>query len=105
VSLTHVIIFRKSKSEILIASKQIYANHYFDASLGLTHLADGGSPGSETYLAYLNRSRADGLQGGFSKVKRSLLTGELREGMARNLRQTKQRLDAEYAARPSPRSK
>lgn len=105
VSLTHVTIFKRSKTEILIASKQIYANHYFDASLGLTHLADTGSQGTEAYLVYLNRSRADGLQGGFSKVKRSLLTGEVREGMARNLRQTKQRLDAEYAARPAPRRK
>ena len=105
VSLTHVTIFRRSKSEFLIASKQIYASHYFDASLGLTHLADKGDGGGEAYLVYLNRSRADGLQGGFSKVKRTLLAGEVRDGLARNLRQTKQRLDSDYAARKATRKK
>lgn len=29
----------------MIASKQIYANHYFDASLGLTFLVDAPADG------------------------------------------------------------
>jgi hypothetical protein len=38
-SLTHVVVYKQRNeagSEILIASKQLYANHYFEGSLGLT---------------------------------------------------------------------
>jgi hypothetical protein len=54
----------------VIASKQIWASHYYDGSLGITVLVDA-NPG--TYLVYLNRSRIDLLRdAGFKRwlVKR-----------------------------------
>jgi hypothetical protein len=57
-------------AQVLIVSKQIYANHYFDSSLALTAFMDlpGQNPGS--FLFYENRSRVDGLEGPFGKFKR-----------------------------------
>lgn len=85
ISLTHVSIYTPphgSPAYAIIASKQIYATHYFDASLGLTALYRSGHG---FFLMYLNRSRADSLKGGFLGAKRSIVQNRSREGMAKNL--------------------
>ena len=79
----------------MIASKQIYATHYFDASLGLTVLVRRGE-GPGYYLMYLNRSRADALKGGFSGLRRAVVEGRTVDGMKKNLFLTKQKLEAGY---------
>jgi hypothetical protein len=105
VSVTHVTIYQgvgEDQPAVLIASKQIYASHYFDASLGLTALVEGGVDGSELqYLIYLNRTRAHGLGGTFSGVKRSLVGGRLRKSIEKTLFYTKARLEAIYRAEAS----
>ena len=104
-SLTHVIIYKRAlgnSTEVLVASKQLYANHYFEGSLGLTAFVEGnqGLATSGAYLMYLNRSRADALQGWFLAIKRSLIGGRVREGLARNLKLAKKRIES-YGRRPS----
>lgn len=98
-SLTHVTIYRQSRGvprpRVLIASKQIYASHYFDASLGLT-AAVLDADGSGIYLMYLNRSRADGLDGAFSGIKRWILEGRIVKGMNENLKIIRTKLEAAY---------
>ncbi len=92
-SVTHVMIFRQS-GQAIIASKQIYANHYFDASLGLTFVLDDlDSPGT-MYLAYLNRSRIDLLGGFFGGLRRLVLRGRLMGGFKKNLQQVARQLRA-----------
>ncbi|MGA9773634.1 MAG: hypothetical protein WBV94_31680 [Blastocatellia bacterium] len=104
-SLTHVVIYKRvigESTEVLIASKQLYANHYFDGSLGLGLYVEGvqGPASSGSYMMYLNRSRADALQGWFLGIKRSLVGGRVREGLARNLKLVKKRIES-YAMQPS----
>ena len=87
VSVTHASIYRKPGSErTLIASKQIYASHYFEASLGLTAVV-GSSQQSKPgfYLLYLNRSRSDALRGGFSGLARGQVKRSARNGMQKNM--------------------
>jgi hypothetical protein len=70
INVTHSILHQASPSVTVIASKQIWASHYYDGSLGITVLVDA-NPG--TYLVYLNRSRIDLLRdAGFKRwlVKR-----------------------------------
>ncbi len=98
VSITHVAIYKrqqKGKTHVLIASKQIYASHYFNASLGLTALADEieGSSKPISYLMYLNRSRTDTLKGILSGMKRSIIGGRVREGLEKSLYLNKQKLE------------
>ena len=82
---------------VVIASKGIYASHYFEASLGLTALVHGpAADPSHTYLIYLNRSRADGLRGPLSGMKRALIGSSLREGARKNMDIIRQRLESEY---------
>lgn len=95
ISLTHVTIYSRNqgKGSVLIASKQIYASHYFEASLGLTALVDKPG-GSGFYLTYLNRSRADALRGSLAGMKRSLISRELLSGTESNLQMVKRRIEA-----------
>jgi hypothetical protein len=103
-SITHVAIYKRTvggRTEVLVASKQIFANHYFDASLGLTLFVEGNEPAtSGSYLMYLNRSRIGALQGFFVGLKRSVIGGRIREGLAKNLMLVKRRLTTSMAAAP-----
>lgn len=85
-SITHVSIYFQP-GRAVAASKQIYASHYFDASLGLTAALDdpGVAPGPGMYLVYLNRSRIDLLRGFLGGLRRAVLRGRLRDGMRKSL--------------------
>jgi len=100
ISVTHVTIYRRSQADgedVLIASKGIYANHYFESSLGLTGFIHGkSSQSNRTYLIYINRSKTDALRGIFAGFKRSLINGSLREGVKKNMELVKERLEADY---------
>ena len=96
--LTHVTVYRQKDergSQIIIASKQLYANHYFEGSLALTWLVDAEAQAEKPgcYLIYLNRSRMDGLRGAMSWLKRSISRGRIRDGLVKNLQLTKETLE------------
>ena len=96
ISLTHVFIYRRpATDDVLILSKQIYASHYFDASLGITGLVAASRTGERprSYLLYLNRSRVDALGGFLGGVATSLLKGQIQEGLTTNLKLARQRLE------------
>jgi hypothetical protein len=82
---------------VTIASKGIYANHYFEASLGLTgFIHSKSSEPTRTYLIYINRSKTDALRGFFAGFKRSLISGHLRDGAKKNMELVKEKLEADY---------
>jgi len=92
IAINHITIYKNEKEagpQILIASKQIYANHYFDSSLGLTAFISipGASPAA--YLLYENRSRADALEGVFSKLRRSIVEDRAMNSLKDILEQSK----------------
>lgn len=96
-AINHVLIFKSEQEfgpQIIVLSKQIYANHYFDASIALTGLARNSSGNHEHYLFYENHSLADGLQGMFTGIKRKLIEREALDGLKGVLRGTKLRLDS-----------
>ena len=96
ISVTHVFIYRRPGSDdVLIVSKQIFANHYFDSSVGITgSIAKADASGRpQSYLVYLNRSRIDALGGAFSGVLTSLIRRQILDGLASNLKLAKQRLE------------
>lgn len=61
-SINHAIFYQRPglEGEMIVASKQLYATHYFEAALGLT-IVVGDRAGSEPafYLMHINRSRID----------------------------------------------
>lgn len=99
ITITHVVIYpRKGPAapQVLIASKQIYANHYFDSSLALSGYISLPGTGAtrDSYLLYTNRSRADALGGLFSGLKRSLVEHEAMNSMQDILQEQKLKLES-----------
>jgi hypothetical protein len=101
-SITHVSVYDQP-GRAVTASKQLYASHYFDASLGLALALDYDSDPLHPamYLAYLNRSRIDLLSGFFGGLRRLILRGRLRDGMQNNLREVVRKLETSCAEYPN----
>jgi hypothetical protein len=82
ISITHVATAAAvdaSPIAYAVGSKQIYATHYYDASLGLTLLVpDRTSSAPSTYVVYVNRSRIDLFDGLFGGVARRIVAGRAR---------------------------
>ena len=84
IAINHISIYKRNSDvgpQVLIASKQIYANHYFNASLALMAFVRVPDAPNGAYLVYENRSRADGLEGPFGKIKRGVVEKKAVEGL------------------------
>jgi hypothetical protein len=106
VSVTHLAIMKTSTetpADYAIASRQIFATHYFDASLGLTVLVrDRSAPAPTTYLTYLNRSRVDVFGGLFGGVTRHIVSSKARGTVEDLLGRLQRSLEKQFAASRLP---
>lgn len=100
-SVTHVTIFPAAQNHpTIIASKGVYSSHYLDGSLSLTWLLDvdaGEDPAID--VVYINRSRVDAFGGAFGRLARSVASARQRDGMIRELRTLRSRLESEFSYR------
>jgi hypothetical protein len=96
ISITHVAIaaaLDASPVAHAVGSKQIYAMHYYDASLGLTLLVpDRTAASPATYVIYLNRSRIDLFDGLFGGIARRIVAGKARSLVAEQLQRLQRML-------------
>lgn len=102
IAINHVKIYKSDRElgpQVLAVSKQIYANHYLNSSLALTGFVTVAGPTS--FLVYENRSRADGLQGPFSKIKRGLVENKALDGIKGILQHSKLALEGPARGRDS----
>lgn len=102
VSVTHLAISHtpQGPADYAIASKQIYAAHYFDASLGLTLLLPArATPTPAMYLVYLNRSRIDIFDGMLGGIARKMVSNRARALVSEQL----ERLQRSLEGQPSHR--
>ena len=81
-SVTHQVVFTPPElpGMTLIAAKQIYADHYFEAAVDLTSIVDGQGQGGRpaSYLLIFRRYRFDNLPGGLLNI-RGKAVGALRD--------------------------
>lgn len=101
IAVNHILIYRRNSDvgpQVLIASKQIYANHYFNASLALTAFVRVPDAPDSAYLVYENRSRADGLEGPFGKIKRGVVEKKAIDGLRTVLAGSKASLEGSTLA-------
>lgn len=78
----------------VIATKQVYSNHYFSATLELrTIVYDPERPGAGYYMFYTTRSRVTNLTGFFGPIIRSIVKSKARSGMERLLQTTKKSVE------------
>jgi len=98
IAINHITIYRRDRNvgpQVLIASKQIYANHYFNAFLALTAFVSVPGAIEGAYLVYENRSLSDGLEGPFRKIKRSVVEKKAVEGLRAIMEHSKASLDGQ----------
>ena len=82
---------REHGPQVLVASNQIYANHYFTSSLALAAFVNVA--GAASYMVYENRSRTDALFGPFSKLKRGVIEKKSVAGLKSILDHSKARFE------------
>lgn len=99
VSVTHVVISPPAPGGIAVATKQIYASHYSDASLGVTLLIERLSrDGPRTLVVYTNRTRLDVFGGILGGLKRPIVRSRARDGAERTMRRLREKLEREFRA-------
>jgi len=101
IAVNHITIYKRDREvgpQVLIASKQIYASHYFNASLALTAFVTVPGATQGAYLVSENRSRADGLEGPFGKIKRGVVEKKALEGLKAILEHSQMTLEGSTLA-------
>jgi hypothetical protein len=96
-SVTHVVIRRVEAGRAVVATKQIFASHYSNASLGVTFLIDrtiGGEP--RTLVVYANRTRLDIFGGLLGGLKRPIVRARAREGAERTMGRLRERTERDF---------
>ena len=78
-------------STVLVATNQVYADHYLDASLGLTLAIDAPSGGF--YMVTVNRARTRSLTGVMRRMVRGTVQGRSRDALRKILTSTKGALE------------
>jgi hypothetical protein len=89
--ITHTAILRRG-DVVVFASKQVFTNHYFDGSLGMSvYVAEPGT--SYGYVTYMNRTRVEGLHGPMAPLVRSIAARRGRDGLEKTLLEVRRKLE------------
>ena len=95
VMVTHLTVFQLDPTPlvpaVMLAVKQVYASRYMNGDLTLNMVFAGA--GTPSYLVHINRSHLDGLNGGFSGIKRSALQGPIKAEAAEAIAELRDRLE------------
>jgi len=91
ISMSHSVLLRRPDA-VVFGSKQIFASHYFEASLGMALFipVPGAAYG---YVTYLNRSRVDTLRGLLAPIARIVAARRARDGLERMMIGVKGKLE------------
>lgn len=92
IRINHLVIARDGAGAT-IASKMLYATHYFWTALELRVLVRDPARGSGFWFVTESRSRSDGLSGFVGRVIRGKVRGEAEKGVATVLRTTKETME------------
>jgi hypothetical protein len=100
IRLNHVVIWQPPGPEpvkYVLASKMLYATHYFNTGVELKFLAQEPQSPESYYLVVGNRSRSDGLTGLTGSLLGGKIRGEARDALERYLRSVKANLETIYS--------
>ena len=92
IRISHLTI-REGPDETVVASKMLYASHYFWTGLELRALLPDPSRGPGFWFVTVNRSRSDGLSGFTGFFVRRRVRSEVQKGALAGLRATKKMLE------------
>jgi hypothetical protein len=81
------------QTHVVVASKMLYASHYFWTAIELRVLVPDPARGEGFWFASVNRSRSDGLGGFVGSIIRGKVRGEAEKGMQAALAITRSRME------------
>ncbi len=93
IRISHLTI-RETPDDTVVASKMLYASHYFWTGLELRVLMPDPPRGPGFWFVTVSRSRSDGLSGFTGMFVRRRVRSEVEDGALAALRSTKQRLES-----------
>jgi hypothetical protein len=93
ITVTHVTLICTSAETCVMTTKDVYSSRYFDASLALAIASDAVGTPNAFYLVYANRSRANALKGGLSRLRRMVAEHRARGGLEASLKTIKAQLE------------
>jgi hypothetical protein len=93
IRISHLVI-QERPGQTVIASKMLYASHYFWTALEQRVLQLDPARGSGFWLVTISRSRSDGLKGFIGRLLRGRVRAEAQQGTEAALTLTKSRLEA-----------
>jgi hypothetical protein len=101
IRMNHVTIWplpdRRDGLRYVVATKQLYASHYFSTALELRYLVeDPARPGQGFVLLLVGKSRVPGLSGPLGGVIRMIVRGRATSSMEGHLNHTKKLVEARY---------
>lgn len=79
---------------VLVATNQVYADHYLDAALGVTLAIDAAPDGKALYMVAVNRAHTRSLTGILRRMVRGTVQGRSRDAMRKILTATRTALEA-----------
>jgi hypothetical protein len=92
IRISHLTI-RETAEDTVVASKMLYASHYFWTGLEVRALVPDPARGAGFWFVTVNRARSDGLSGFTGMFVRRRVRSEVQEGALAGLRTTKQKLE------------
>jgi hypothetical protein len=92
IRISHLTI-RETAEDTVVASKMLYASHYFWTGLEVRALVPDPARGPGFWFVTVSRSRSDGLSGFTGFFVRRRVRSEVQDGALAALRATKQRLE------------
>jgi hypothetical protein len=98
IRLNHVVLYplvdRADGIRLVVATKQVYASHYFSATLELRYLLDDpANPGRGFYLLCSTQSRSQGFSGLFGGLIKVAVKRGARRAMEKYLEITKRTVE------------
>jgi hypothetical protein len=93
IRINHLVMAR-DRDGAIVASKMLYATHYFWTALELRVLVRDPARGDGFWFVTESRSRSDGLSGFVGRMIRGKVRGEAEKGTIAQLKVTKARLEA-----------
>jgi hypothetical protein len=93
IRISHLTIHPGRGDTVVVASKMLYASHYFWTGLELRALVHDAGRGPGFWFVTVNRSRSDGLGGVRGALLRGIVHRNVQDGMLDVLGRTKRRLE------------
>jgi hypothetical protein len=94
IRISHLVIEERDEG-VAVASKMLYASHYFWTALELRVLVPDPARGPGFWFVTVNRSRSDGLSGFTGRIIRGRVRDEVQKGTIAVLTATKSKLEAQ----------